>query len=97
MIKNLNNEGRMDVADAIESAKNDIEEALEKVRYYVRNNWRDRYDNADAYIFRHIEEHCDNANPYNQSLQTLIDELLGHAGDDRMEPIEELGESWEDE
>ena len=31
--------------------------------------------NLDAYVFAQISEHIDNANPYNQSLASIIDDL----------------------
>ena len=97
MIKNLNNDARRELAMVLEECKESIEYEIDRARYAVGSSWRDRYDNADAYIFRQLSESCDNANPYNQSLQSLIDELLGNVGDDRMEPIAEFGEEWEDE
>lgn len=96
MFKNFNNDARRELAMSLEECKEVIEIAISDARALVRDNWSSRYDNADAYIFRHLEEHCDNANRYNQSLQSLIDELLGNHGDDRMEPIEEFGEEWLD-
>lgn len=92
---NRNMEARNDIADALENAKLQIEEALTKARYYVQNNLPSEYDHADAYIFRAIEEHCDNVNPYNQSLQKFVDRLRGEGMDD--EPLEDLGETWEEE
>jgi predicted Zn-dependent peptidase len=97
MIKNLNNDARRELANVLEECKESIEYEIDRARHAIAKNWRARYDNADAYIFRQLKESCDNANPYNQSLQSLIDELGGYLGDDRMEPIEEFGEEWEDE
>ena len=97
MIKNLNNEARDKLANALIDINESIKLEIDNARFQIAKYWKSRYANADAYIFRQLEEATENANPYNQSIQTLIDELLGHLGDDRMEPIEEFGESWEDE
>lgn len=95
-MKNWNADKREELADEFERIRDEMVTLLEQARELSRMELPTNHSNYDAYVFAQIAEHLDNANPHNQSLTTMAEELRGD-GDHDPEPLEEFGESEDDE
>ena len=100
-VKNLNMEKRDELADEIDRIKCNIEELVTEFENQIAVNWPSNLDHTKAYVIDHLRENLENANPYNTSMQTLIDELRCDQTDRNgdlvdVEPIEDFGEEWRD-
>lgn len=60
-----------DKIEAIEGATELIEEGLGMIREFA-----DEDPNFKAYVFDQIAEHVSNSNPYNQSLDSVLQRLI---------------------
>lgn len=92
---NVNHAKRQEVCEALESIGERMKELLEEARDLVKEH--PSYDNWDAYAFRNLEEHIENANPYNQSLFSIIERLNVDREKKDWELVEGWGEYWEEE
>ena len=76
-----NSEYRKEIIETLERLKGEMENTLAEFVDTVRSAKEEdlgftiNMPNLDAYVFAQISEHIDNANPYNQSLGSIIDDL----------------------
>ena len=96
-IANFNAEKRDEISEELERIKCQMQALLGEARELVRNEWPSEIDHAEAYVFGHLAENLDAANPYNSSFQSMIEELTCAGLDEQPEPIEDFGESWRDD
>lgn len=65
------------LVEELKELRNSIEEQIEQFKKKVEEAQEIGFSvfmrNLDAYVFEQLQEHIDNGNPYNQSLQSIID------------------------
>ena len=84
----------MDKSDAyqlierLEELKVEIESKVGEFRDVVCEAENMGFDvfmaNLDAYVFEQLNEHIDNGNPYNQSLQSIINNFNNQSDNDEL-------------
>jgi hypothetical protein len=89
-IKNRNYAARSNACEDLERIGEQMKTLIQEARDCVRDH--PSYNNWDAYVFRHLDENVENANPYNQSIFSIIESLNGED-----EPVEDWDEEWEEE
>jgi len=96
-IRKFNQEKREEIASELERIRDQIESLNNEAQQMVRNEWPSEIGHADAYVFEQIGEHLDCANRYNSSYTSMMDELRCTSESGSPEPIEDFGESWEED
>ena len=61
-------------ADRMETIINEVSELIAEARQIAKDNNLDM-GNLDAYVFNHLQESICNSNPYNQSLNGILEQL----------------------
>ena len=70
----------LDLIEQLEEIKDNIADSVARFRELVVRDAKELFPgvfvaNLDAYVFDQLEEHIDNGNPYNQSLNSIIEDF----------------------
>jgi hypothetical protein len=91
----INHDKRQTICEELERIGSAMKKLIQEARDLVEEH--PDYNNWDGYVFRQLDEHVENANPYNQSIFAIIEQLNMPWDKKDSTIVEAWGEELEDE